>query len=189
MLSQFIGIITVSRDSSISAVAASADLHHCNHSPAWHWLQWKCWRSTGSAAGCVETAHASGLCKDIRVVMLWHSSLPLAFFICKRWFVIFIFKSLKPGLLFKCTTLHTVRPQDSESPREQLLYQHLILIVPSGDKCVGIPLKKEYFEQESVTPMGSAEFIFQFDCLKHAIKKQSNLLVQRGQEKQELFFN
>lgn len=54
---------------------------------------------------------------------------------------------------------------------------------------MGIPLKKEYFEQESVTPMSSAEFIFHFDCLKDAIKKQSNLLVQRGREKQEFFFN
>lgn len=71
-----------------------------------------------------------------------------------------------------------MNPQDSKSLREQLLYQHLILLVPSGDKCMGVPLKKEYFEQESITLMGSAEFIFHFDCLKHAIKKQSNLLVQ-----------
>lgn len=79
--------------------------------------------------------------------------------------------------------------QDSKSPREQLLYQHLRLLVPSGDKCRGIPLKKEYFEQESIILTGSAEFIVHFDCLKHATKKQSNLLVQRGQEKQQLFFN
>lgn len=39
---------------------------------------------------------------------------------------------------------------------------------------------KEYFEQEGITLTDSTEFIFHFDCLKDAIKKQSNLLVQMG---------
>lgn len=70
-------------------------------------------------------------------------------------------------------------PQDSKSPGEQLLYQHLLVLVTSGDKCMVISLK-EYFEQEGITLTDSTEFIFHFDCLKDAIKKQSNLLVQMG---------
>ena len=91
-------------------------------------------------------------------------------------------------MFFRCTTLHTVSPQDSESFGEQLLYQHLILLVTSGDKCMVISLKKEYFEQESITLRDSTEFIFHFDCLKDAIKKQSNLLVQMGGKKAEVIF-
>lgn len=36
---------------------------------------------------------------------------------------------------------------------------------------MGISLKKEYFEQESIMLRDSTEFIFHFDCLKDAIKK------------------
>lgn len=53
---------------------------------------------------------------------------------------------------------------------------------------MGIPLKKEYFEQESLTLMGSAEFILHFVSLKLAIKKQSNLLVQSGVGKAAVIF-
>lgn len=84
---------------------------------------------------------------------------------------------MEPNLFFRCTILHAVSPQDSESPGEQPLYQRLILLVTSGDKCMVISLKKECFEQESIMLMDSTEFIFHFDCLKEAIKKQSNLLV------------
>lgn len=90
---------------------------------------------------------------------------------------------------FGCTTLHAVSAQDSESPGEQLLYQSLILPVTSVDKCTVISSRKECFEQETITLTDSTEFIFHFDRLKDAIKKQSNLLVQRGWEKQKLFFN
>lgn len=82
----------------------------------------------------------------------------------------------------------SVSPQDSESPGEQLLCQHLMQLVTSGDKCVVISSKKKYFEQKSITLMDSTEFLFHFDCSKDAMKKQSNLLVQRGWEKQKFVF-
>lgn len=52
---------------------------------------------------------------------------------------------------------------------------------------MGIPLKEEYFEQKSITLMPSAGFLFHFDCLKHVIKKQSNLSVQRGGKSSSYF--
>jgi len=79
-------------------------------------------------------------------------------------------------------------PSHSESPgqRKQRLYQHLILLVTSGDKCAVISSEKEFFEEENVMLRDSTELIFHFDCLKDAIKKQSNLLVQRGGGKAEV---
>lgn len=99
-----------------------------------------------------------------------------------------IFSSPWSQVCFLDVQPFTQCPQDSKSPRERLLHQHLILVVPSGDKCVVIPLKG-YFEQESIMLTDSREFILHLDCLKNAIKKQSNLLVQSGWERQKLFFN
>lgn len=53
----------------------------------------------------------------------------------------------------------------------------------------GCFLKEGVFWTGNHNATDSTEFIFHFDRLKDAIKKQSNLLVQRGREKQKLFLN
>lgn len=172
-----------------------ADLRSCNHSSALTLAvikllekHWECYWLYSNCA-CVQPPlrHPS---INIMTLCLSSSLSNLLGGACNFDFL----KSLEPNLgFFSYTALHIVSSQDGESPEEQLLREHLILLVTSGDKCTGISLKKEYFEQESIMLRDSTEFIFHFDCLKDAIKKHlpvgsdGNGMGTEG--KRELFFN
>lgn len=175
--SQFIGISTVSHDSCISMTAERTDSHPCNCSSALTLAAIKLLEKHRECYWLRSNPTHVYLSTSIRVFNLFSclSHLYVAFWSLD-------FEGLGAKSVFPNSS-HNVSPGQWR-PVKATAVPALNVTTTSGDKRVVVSLEREHFQQENVMLMDSTAFIFHFDCLKDAIKKRSNLLVQvRGESR------